>query len=198
MTPPQKSAEEIASECVWIKPGFNCIAHFPIDIEKNVIKILLSERAHYEGEIEKWKHNHPGTCPNDAQIAELKVSKEQLEAEVENLNALLKDRELVMLTLDAANQELRTALLKLRDAVKSEPVMNNMKYDALGIEVNMALSNPPASYSRKVMAVRDSAQKLIDEMGGRNEHSMAEAGRIGVAYVSLKQALDDLQNGGGA
>ncbi len=34
---------------------------------------------------------------------------------------------------------LREALIELRAAVKSEPVMNHMKYDALGVKVNKAL-----------------------------------------------------------
>lgn len=37
-------------------------------------------------------------------------------------------------------RELEEVLAELRDAVKLEPAMNNMKYDALGARVNKALS----------------------------------------------------------
>ncbi len=44
---------------------------------------------------------------------------------------------------EAKSAELAEALFELRAAVKAEPVMNNMKYDALGIKVNKALSTEP-------------------------------------------------------
>lgn len=47
--------------------------------------------------------------------------------------------------LEAQVASLRAALTELRDAVKLEPAMNNMKYDDLGRRVNLALSAPPAA-----------------------------------------------------
>ena len=101
-----------------------------------------------------WKDNCKSVCEEDfaqaeAKIADLEKSLAERDMILTSMNeaAIAEGNRVGELNKSLAESQareagLREALEELREAVKAEPVMNNMKYDALGIKVNKALSSP--------------------------------------------------------